>query len=174
MKKLSQLLMIAVVVSCADEDMYVSPNGDDLQVAGVISEKSSSSDEAYLVVDEHPAFPGGTKAYRNYLLKTLKYPKEAKEMGIEGNVYLSFVVDTDGTLGDFEVVRSLGGGLNEEALRVYMEGPNWTPGILNGEAVKTRMMARVVFRMHANTAVSISTDGPKKVEEMVFLDVENK
>lgn len=168
MKKLALLLIIAFVVSCGDEDMYVKPNGDDIQTAAVISEESSSSDEVFLVVEENASFPGGMNAYNKYLLKNLNYPKEAKDKGIEGNVFISFIVDKDGSLSDFEVVRGPGGGLAEEALRVYMESPNWTPGKQRGKAVKTRMQARVSFRLDEHNAASISNEGQEEVEELVF------
>ncbi len=174
MKKLSLLLIITFALSCGEEDMYVMPNGDNVQVAGIVEENGSAPDNIFLVVDESPTFPGGAEAYNKYLLTNLKYPKEARDLGIEGNVYLSFIVNKDGSLSDYEIARSLGGGLDEEALRVFMAGPDWTPGRQNGKEVRTRMMTRIVFKKHSDSASSISINNREKVEEIVFLDVEKK
>ncbi|MFY0593051.1 TonB family protein [Roseivirga sp.] len=148
MKKLSLLLVIALVAACADEDLYVKPDGTDIQVAGVVSDDNSDSDQVFMVVEQSPEFPGGMKAYHKYLKENLKYPEEAKRMGIEGNVYVSFIVQETGELTDFELVRSVGAGCGDEALRVLMEGPNWTPGQQGGKTVKTRMQLRTVFRLN--------------------------
>lgn len=171
MKKLSLLLFIALVISCGDAEMFVEPEGSDYEVGAVISEKSSN-DKVFLVVEQDPTFPGGMKAYRKFLGKNLNYPAEAKEKQIEGNVYITFIVDTDGSLTDFELLRNPGGGLGEEALRVYMEGPKWIPGMQRNQAVKTKLTARVAFKLDEHDVTSIATQEPKEVEEIVFLDEE--
>lgn len=173
MKKLSLLLFIALVISCGDAEMFVEPEGSDYEVGAVISEKSSN-DKVFLNVEQDPTFPGGREAYGKFLGKNLNYPQEAKEKGIEGNVYMTFVVDTDGSLSDFELLRNPGGGLGEEALRVYMEGPNWIPGMQKKQPVKTRLTARVAFRLGDHPGSTLTIEEPKKVEEIVFLDVEKK
>lgn len=168
MKKLSLLALLAFFVSCGDEDLYVAPDGEDLQAVAIeeIPDSEASSSDIFLVVEDMPEFPGGQKAYNRFLLSNLKYPKQARDMGVEGNVYLSFVVDTDGTLSDFELLRGIGAGCDEEALRVYMESPNWTPGKQRGVAVKTKMQARVSFKLS-------NADGSKtpEVEEIVEIPV---
>ncbi|MFT7149906.1 MAG: TonB family protein [Nonlabens sp.] len=172
MKKLSLLLIVAITASCADAEMYVEPEGSDFEVKGVIAEESSNK-TVFLVVEQDPTFPGGREAYRKFLGENIIYPQEAKEKGIEGNVYMTFVVDTDGSLSDFELLRNPGGGLGEEALRVYMEGPNWTPGMQRNQLVKTRLTARVAFRLGEHTGSTLTIEEPKEVEEIVFEEKTN-
>ncbi|MBO3700608.1 energy transducer TonB [Roseivirga sp. E12] len=167
MKKLSILVLIAFAVSCGDAEMFVEPEGSDYEVGSVIHEKPSD-DKVFLVVEQDPTFPGGMKAYSKFLGENLNYPQEAKQKGIEGNVYITFVVGTDGSLSDFELLRNPGGGLGEEALRVYMDGPNWVPGMQKNQVVKTRMTARVAFRLDDENMRSITMEEPKEEEVLIF------
>ena len=181
MKKLPLLLLLIFAVSCGDEDLYVSPDGNDLQTVGIIEETETDSEpsDIFAVVDESAAFPGGTKAYGKFLKTNLKYPDKAKNMGIEGRVFISFVVDTDGSLADFELQRGIGAGCDEEALRVIMESPNWTPGKQGGVAVKTKMQLAVTFKLNDIKAKAISSEEAsieklaQEEVQVVHLDVEN-
>lgn len=179
MKKLPLLLLLIFAISCGDEDLYVSPAGEDLQTVGIIEETASESSDIFLAVEESAAFPGGTKAYGKFLRTNLKYPSQAKNMGIEGRVFISFVVNTDGSLGDFELQRGIGAGCDEEALRVIMESPNWTPGKQGGVAVKTKMQLAVSFKLDGTNIASVSnaslpeTEVIKEEVQVIHLDVEN-
>jgi len=161
-------MIIALIVSCEDAEMFVEPEGNDYEVGSTIHEKPSD-DQVFLVVEKDPSFPGGMKAYNKYLLTNLKYPQEARAKGIEGNVYISFIVDTDGSLSDFELLKNPGGGLGAEALRVYMDGPNWVPGMQRNQAVKTRLTARVAFRLDDENLKSIHVQEPNKEEEEILV-----
>ncbi len=93
-------------------------------------------------------FEGGTKAWTRFLSKKLKYPKEAKKLGIEGNVYVSFNVDILGKVINAQIVRSVGHGCDAEALRVVnLSSGKWVPGRLRGEKRTQRLVLRVVYRM---------------------------
>lgn len=147
MKKLSLLLLsVTFIVSCND-DLAVAPDGSDLQVADIITETETEAGEIFHIVEDMPSFPGGQEAYYKYLGTNIDYPKQARELGIEGKVFLTFVVNKDGSLSDLELVRGIGGGCDEEALRVFMESPNWVPGKQRGQIVKTRMQAAVTFEL---------------------------
>ncbi len=104
-------------------------------------------DEIFMVVEEQAYFSKDEKAWSKFLHKNLKYPKKAQRMGIEGRVFLSFVVDTDGTLSDIKVIRGIGGGCDEEAIRVLELSPNWHPGKQRTVAVKSRMSLQIQFRL---------------------------
>lgn len=116
---------------------------------------SSSTDEMapesyvqeFLVVEEQASFPGGMKAWRKFLEKNLKYPKQAKRLGIEGRVLLSFYVDSEGNLSDIKVIRGVGGRCDEEAIRVLTRSPKWNPGKQRGVAVKSPMTLFIYFRI---------------------------
>jgi periplasmic protein TonB len=90
----------------------------------------------FTVVEEQPSFPGGEAALFKYLYDNLKYPPIARENGIVGTIYVNFVVDKDGKVKDPKIIRGgLGGGLEEEALRVVRTMPDWKPGRQNGHSV---------------------------------------
>lgn len=82
---------------------------------------------------------------RDYMLKNMRYPDEAREKGIEGRVTVTFVVNEDGTINNPKVVRSLGHGCDEEALRLVKNMPPWKPGRQNGKAVKVNFTQPVNF-----------------------------
>ncbi|MGY6523662.1 MAG: energy transducer TonB [Mongoliitalea sp.] len=105
------------------------------------------ADEIFDVVENAPEFPGGMEAWYQYLQKNLKYPTQARRMGIEGTVYVVFVVNTDGSIQDVELLRGIGGGCDEEAIRVVQNAPKWTPGKQRGRPVRVRMRLPVRFKL---------------------------
>lgn len=99
----------------------------------------------FLVLEKMASFPGGDKAWGKFLRKNFKYPRQAKRMGIEGKVLLSFYVDAQGSVSDIKVVRSIGGGCDEEAIRVLKASPRWNPGEQRGKPVKSPMSLFIHF-----------------------------
>lgn len=99
-------------------------------------------------VDVQATFKGGMEAWYAYLNKNLKYPSQAKRIGIEGMVIVRFVVNTDGSIQDIELVRSIGGGCDEMAKQVIENSPNWVPGKMSGRAVRSRMTMPIRFRLN--------------------------
>ena len=105
-------------------------------------------DDFFDIVEENASFPGGKKAYAKYLKKNLRYPRQARRMGIEGKVYVQFIINRDGSLVDVHVVKGIGAGCDEEALRVIKNSPKWNPGKQRGRAVRQRMVIPIVFRLN--------------------------
>jgi TonB family protein len=99
------------------------------------------------VVEEQPNPPGDMKGWNSYLSNNLTYPAEARRLGIEGTVIVVFVVNSDGSLSDIDILRGIGGGADEEAMSVIENAPNWTPGKLRGNAVNTRMRLPIRFKL---------------------------
>jgi TonB family protein len=99
------------------------------------------------VVEEQPNPPGDMKGWNSYLSNNLTYPADARRLGIEGTVIVVFVVNSDGSLSDIDILRGIGGGADEEAIRVIENAPNWTPGKLRGNAVNTRMRLPIRFKL---------------------------
>ena len=87
-------------------------------------------------------------AFYKQLGKNLRYPRQAKKMGIQGKVYIRFIVDTDGSLTNIEVLKGIGAGCDEEALRVITQAPKWKPGKQRGKPVKVRMTIPIVFKLN--------------------------
>ncbi|SDK66471.1 protein TonB [Catalinimonas alkaloidigena] len=104
-------------------------------------------DEIFLVVEEQPAPEGGMEAFNKYLSKNLRYPEQARRMGIEGRVFVEFVVDKDGSLNDVKAVKGIGAGCDEEAVRVVKAAPKWKPGKQRGRPVRVRMVVPIFFKM---------------------------
>lgn len=126
-----------------DEDTY-----NDLNIE--IPEDGNEETEEpviFTVVEEMPSFPGGEKAMKEYLYNNLVFPKFANEAGISGTVYVSFVVSKDGSVKNAKVLRGIGGGCDEEALRVVNSMPDWLPGKQRSVPVQVQMVLPVVFKI---------------------------
>jgi len=104
-------------------------------------------EEVFMIVDQMASFPGGEEALFNFLRDNIKYPEEAKLKGIEGTVYVSFVVMADGSVQKAKVVRAIGGGCDEEALRVVNLMPKWTPGEQSGKSVSVQYNLPLSFNL---------------------------
>lgn len=94
-----------------------------------------------------PQFPGGMEALRKYLRKEMKYPKKALYGGISGRVNLSFVVDKEGNISDVKVEHGLGGGCDEEAVRVVKAMPKWKPGKMGDKKVRVKYYLPIDFKL---------------------------
>ena len=101
----------------------------------------------YQIVEEMPQYPGGEAAMMEFVAKNVVYPKEAQDKGISGRVFVSFIVEKDGSVSDVELKRGIGGGCDEEAIRVISAMPKWTPGKMKGEPVRVSYMMPVFFKL---------------------------
>ncbi len=110
-------------------------------------EDAPSNDSIYQIVDEMPQYPGGEKAMMEYVAKNVKYPQEAKDKEIQGRVFVSFVIEKDGSVNEVKVLRSIGGGCDEEAVRVVSSMPKWKPGIKDGKPVRVSYMMPLNFKL---------------------------
>jgi TonB family protein len=99
------------------------------------------------LVDTPPSPVGGLEAWQRHLSDNLTYPTSARMRGIQGTVLVSFIVNTDGTIEAIELVQGIGGGCDEEAIRTIKISPNWTPGMIKGKAVRTRMKIPISFKL---------------------------
>jgi protein TonB len=106
-----------------------------------------ASDAVFTLVEKSPQFPGGTEALSKFQTENLKYPVLAKENGIEGRVVVIFIVEKDGSLTDFKIVKDIGGGCGEEAMRLIQAMPKWVPGQHQGRVVRVAYTLPVSFRL---------------------------
>lgn len=112
-----------------------------------IQKSSAQSQEVHEKVDVMPTPPGGMQGLMQFMGENLKYPSQAKEKGVEGTVIVSFVVKADGSVSNPEILRGIGAGCDEEALRVVKAFPNWTPGEKDGKKVNTQMQLPVKYKL---------------------------
>ena len=108
-------------------------------------------------VEKNASFPGGINAFFEFLGRNVKYPKEMRDNNVQGRAIISFIVETDGSLTNFKIVRDLGYGAGEEAIRVLALSPKWEPGVQNGKPVRTAFTVPINF--------ALSNDGPAKPVE---------
>ena len=109
--------------------------------------EEEKDDQIFDVVETQPNPPGGMSGWNKYLSNNLKYPTQARRMGVEGTVIVVFVINTDGSIQDVEVLRGIGGGCDEEAVKVVTNAPKWEPGKQRGKPVRTRMRLPIRFKL---------------------------
>ncbi len=103
--------------------------------------------EIFTVVEEQPFYPGGDEARIKFLQDNIKYPEEAKELGVSGKVFVTFVVEVDGSITDVKVLRGIGAGCDEEAVRVVKSMPRWVPGKQRGQPVRVQFNLPIKFTL---------------------------
>ncbi|MCX6256605.1 MAG: TonB family protein [Bacteroidia bacterium] len=122
-------------------------SGDVQYVVPVVEDELSEGTQVFTIVEEMPSFPGGEDSLRSFIKKSLKYPEEAIKKGISGTVFVSFVIEPDGSVGDVKVVRSVHELLDAEAVRIIKSLPRWTPGKDRGKAVSVSFTIPVKFSL---------------------------
>lgn len=102
-------------------------------------------DEVYMIVDKMPSFPGGDSGLSQYLAQNIKYPLEAQEEGVQGRIFVKFIIEADGSVSHVKVARPFDPYLDWEAVRVVKSMPKWTPGVLQGKAVRVSYTVPINF-----------------------------
>lgn len=118
---------------------------EEVVVAPVVEKENV--DEIFSVVEESAAPKGGYPAFYKYIFDKMKYPAQARRMGIEGKVFVEFVVNRDGSIVDVRAIKGIGAGCDEEAVRVVQSAPSWTPGKQRGKPVRQKMVIPITFKL---------------------------
>ena len=116
-------------------------------VAPEVVEEEVQEQEIFQIVEQMPEFPGGEGKLMEYVAKNIKYPQIARETGIQGRVFVGFVVEPDGSISNVKLLRGIGGGCDEEAMRVIKSLPKWKPGKQRGKAVRVSYQIPVFFKL---------------------------
>jgi TonB family protein len=116
--------------------------------AQTIKPSGNTEEKVFTFVEESPEFRGGQGALMGFLSANICYPTLARNKGIEGKVYLSFVVSKIGFTENIKVLRGIGGGCDEEAVRVVSNMPQWKPGKQNGQAVRVQYTLPIQFKLY--------------------------
>lgn len=154
-------LAFSVIVSSACKSDISEPEVQDVTKISIVDESGNKETaevtwnvstpkedgEVFMVVEDMPEFPGGTEALLEYLRANFKYPERCKQEKIQGRVLVTFVVNTDGSVCDPEVVKSVDPELDAEALRVISAMPAWKPGKQKGKEVRVKYTVPVNFRL---------------------------
>ncbi len=134
--------------------------------------KAGDSDSLiFTVVEEMPHFPGGEDARYQYLAENLNYPVEARVNGIQGRVFVTFVVEKDGSISNVRVLRGIGGGCDEEAVRVVSNMPRWKPGRQRGNPVRVQFNMPLLFKLNEEPLEVPATKDPYQAG-LEFLNME--
>ena len=126
------------------EDLEVDENTD---VEIVEMEETVEEEEIFTIVEKMPTFPGGEAELFKWLGKNIQYPTMAQDAGIQGVVFVTFVVEKDGSVTGVRVLRGIGGGCDEEAIRRVKQMPRWEPGEQRGKPVKVQYNLPVRFTL---------------------------
>ena len=149
-KQTTQLEIVQDDVEVEDIEINADVQQDEVleeYVAPEVVEEEVVEQEIFKIVEEMPAFPGGEAKLMEYVAKNVKYPQIARETGVQGRVYVNFVVEPDGSVSNVSVLRGIGSGCDEEAIRIVKSMPKWIPGNQRGKAVRVSYMLPVNFKL---------------------------
>lgn len=128
-------------------DVEVTENTKVQQIVIAAEEPKEEVEEIFTIVED-PASPvGGMTAFYKYVGDKIKYPPQARRMGVEGRVFVEFVIDKDGSITEVRAVKGIGAGCDEEAVRILQGAPKWKAGKQRGKPVKQRMVLPITFKL---------------------------
>ena len=148
--KEDETLTINEKLQISNEVTSAKQNADKIVVKdeGISSENGKVFEgEIFKVVEEMPQFPGGAAKMMEFIQKNIQYPMTAQENGIQGRVFVNFVIEPDGSITNVTVMRGIGGGCDEEAIRIVQSMPNWKPGKQRGVAVRSSFTVSIIFKL---------------------------
>jgi periplasmic protein TonB len=113
-----------------------------------VAEVVEDDNQIFTVVEQQPEFNGGYEAMMNFIRKNVKYPASARRMGVDGTVYVQFVVGKDGSITEVKSIRGISADCDKEAERVVKMMPPWKPGKQNGKPVNVRFVVPIRFKLN--------------------------
>jgi len=161
---LSSILLIQLN---GNSQVEKSVSTEDSVVNTIKVKSKEDSNVVFDVVEKMPEFPGGQVAMIDFLSKNINYPLAALEQGVQGRVYVQFVIWKDGSVRDVEVIRGVCQSLDNEAIRVIKMMPNWGPGIQRGVAVNARYTLPIKFKLDAGNSTHNKEDKISKAKAMI-------
>ncbi len=120
-------------------------NGEPVRTLVILNVKFGG--DVYTIVEKMPQFPGGMGELMKYLASNIKYPPQAKNNGIQGRIFVNFIVEPDGIVSDVKILKGIGGGCDKEALRVVKNMPRWEPGVQKGKPVRVSYNLPIKFTL---------------------------
>jgi len=153
---LSILLSASIVFSVSCSKAYGQNEKEEVEVViksdSIQLNEQQKKEDVFVIVEEMPVFDNDKsksfEKFRSFIGKNMKFPDEAKKNGTEGTVYVSFIVEKDGSVSNVKVERSASPSLDQEAIRVVQSSPKWQPGKQKGEFVRVIFTFPIVFSLH--------------------------
>ena len=145
----STAILIAITLSAFTSIVHAQNNMDAPVAPASVAVEEAPQDETFVIVEQMPEFPGGQAALMQYLSTNIKYPEECRKMGVEGKVFVKFIVDQTGNIINAQVLRGVPDGklLEKEALRVVNAMPKWMPGKQGGKVVSVYFTLPISFKL---------------------------
>jgi len=153
------------------EDETLIPNEAAIPQSQKVKKATPQEDETFFVAEEMPTFNGkeASLGMREFVTNQLKYPEEAFKKGIQGTVYVQFIVEKDGSVSNVKVLRGVSPELNKEAVRVTSLAQGWTPGKQKGKPVRVSFTFPIKFMLSDDKVTIASKSKTKKGEELLFV-----
>lgn len=129
-----------------DDALYKVETKENVEEKVVVEEEKVQK-QVFTYVEEMPSFPGGQDEMLMFVKNNIEYPEIAKRAGVEGKVFVTFVVDRNGNINNVNVVKGIGAGCDEEAVKVIRKMPKWTPGKQNGAPVNVQVSIPIFFKL---------------------------
>lgn len=128
-------------------DLEMQEEVSELPEIKVVEQEVEETDEIFTVVEQRAEFPGGNKEFAQFLINNMKYPGQARRLEVQGKVFVRMIVDKNGVISNAQVIKGIGAGCDEEALRVIAISPPWQPARQRGRAVKSVIVVPLVFTL---------------------------
>ena len=146
-------VVLTLVFSISVKDQIIAQTDSDVKKVEKAQEPvktPQNEEEVFRVVEKMPKFPGGDKARIKYMVENIKYPEDARKKGKSGTVYITYVVEKDGSISHAKILRGFYKSCDEEALRVIMAMPSWEPGMDKGKPVRTEFNMPISFKLDSD------------------------
>ena len=153
MASIAVLVAASAIILACEEKREAGNIGNDqdhaisTEASALENSSATPESEVFAQVDESAEFPGGIEGWGKFLSTNLKYPNQASKLGVEGRVFIQFIVEKDGSLSNIEVLKGIGAGCDKEAKRVVTDSPKWIPGKIAGESVRQKYIQNIYFKL---------------------------
>lgn len=144
------ILMLGASAAMAQTDKAKKPQQTEIVITappGKPGQGKPAGDEVFTAVEKNAEFPGGIQKFYEFLSKNMRYPAKMRQNNVQGRVILQFIVEEDGSLTNFKILRDIGDGAGEESVRVMSLSPKWIPGKQNGHTVREQYVVPIAFAL---------------------------
>lgn len=178
-KKMNLWKLGTLSVLCASLFIALACSEENRVTQEIVSQsndaETKTGNRELLAMEDWAQYPGGLEALYKYVMTEVRYPKEARTNGVEGRIFVQFVVEKDGSLSDVQTVKGIGGGCDEEGERVLKNAPSFRPASQRGRPVKVRMVMPITFKVSdSKTNLGNSNQGIVIVDEVRNLHIDLK
>lgn len=157
-------IILALFFSASmSEKLVAQESMSNKEQKSIQSKPQKPESDVYTLVEKMPEYPGGDEARIKFLVDNIKYPKEALKNGITGTVFVTFIIEKEGTISNVEALKGIGGGCDEEAVRVISMMPNWKPGLQRGKPVRVQFNMPIQFNLNGGGEKKVKKGAGEKV-----------